>query len=73
MATTTEQDQLIASRQEGWNGFSRFLFWATIDAAVVTLIAALFYINGPGWGVVTTSAILFVVVALINAVAVFRS
>ena len=70
---TTEQDQLLASRQEGWNGFSRFLFWGTIDAAVITLIATLFYINGPGWGVAIVSAVLFVVVFLVNAVAMFRS
>ncbi|HEY1382749.1 MAG TPA: hypothetical protein VGF43_03995 [Dongiaceae bacterium] len=70
---STEQDQLLASRQEGWNGFSRFLFWGTIDVAVATLIATLFYINGPGWGVVTVSVVLFVVVALVNAVAMFRS
>jgi len=70
---SSEQDQLIASRQEGWNGFSRFLFWGTIDAAVVTLIATLFYINGPGWGVSIVAVVLFVVFALINAVAVFRS
>ena len=70
---TTEQDQLLASRRDGWNGFSRFLFWATIDVAVVTLIATLFYINGPGWGVSIVSVILFLVFALINAVALFRS
>ncbi len=69
----SEQDQLLASRQEGWKGFSRFLFWGTIDVAVITLIAALFYINGPGWGVSIVSVILFLVFALINAVAVFRS
>jgi FtsH-binding integral membrane protein len=69
----SEQDQLLASRQEGWNGFARFLFWGTIDVAVITLIATLFYINGPGWGVSIVSVVLFLVFALINAVAVFRS
>ncbi|HEY3147528.1 MAG TPA: hypothetical protein VGJ75_14320 [Dongiaceae bacterium] len=69
----SEQDQLLASRQEGWRGFSRFLFWGTIDVGVITLIATLFYINGPGWGVSIVSVVLFLVFALINAVAMFRS
>jgi len=69
----SQQDQLLASRQEGWKGFSRFLFWGTIDVAVVTLIATLFYINGPSFGLGIISFILVVVVLAINVIAVVRS
>jgi hypothetical protein len=69
----TEQDQLLASRQEGWQGFSRFLFWGTIDAAVVTLIAALYYINGPSIGLTVFSGLLFLVMIVVNLMATLRS
>ncbi|HET6160450.1 MAG TPA: hypothetical protein VFE34_19045 [Dongiaceae bacterium] len=69
----SEQDQLLASRQEGWRGFSRFLFWGTIDAAVVTLIATLFYINGPSVGLTVLSTLLLVGVLVINLTAALRS
>ncbi len=32
-------DQLLASRQQTWNGFCKLLFWGSILAAVVTIIA----------------------------------
>ena len=70
---SSEQDQLLASRQEGWNGFARFLFWGTIDVAVVTLIAVLYYINGPTLGVTVVAALLVIVTLIVNAVAVLRS
>jgi hypothetical protein len=69
----TEQDQLLASRQEGWRGFSRFLFWGTIDAAIITLIAALYYINGPSIGLTVFSGLLFLVMVVVNLMATLRS
>ena len=69
----TEQDQLLASRQEGWRGFSRFLFWGTIDSAVVTLIAVLYYVNGPSIGLTVFSGLLFLVMVVVNLMATLRS
>jgi hypothetical protein len=69
----TEQDQLLASRQDGWKGFSRFLFWGTIDAGVVTLIATLYYINGPSIGLTVFSGLLFLVMIVVNLMATLRS
>ena len=69
----SEQDQLLASRQEGWRGFSKFLFWGTIDAGVVTLIAALHYINGPSVGLTVFSGLLILVMLVVNAMATLRS
>jgi len=69
----SQQDQLLASRQEGWKGFSRFLFWGTIHAAVITLIAALFYIYGPSIGLTVFSVLLFLVSVFITVIAMLRS
>ena len=69
----TEQDQLLASRQEGWNGFARFLLWGTINVAVVTLIAALFYIYGPSVGLTVFSALLVFATLMVTVVAAMRS
>ena len=69
----SEQDQLLASRQDGWKGFSRFLFWGTIHVAIVTLIATLFYVNGPSIGLTIFSVLLFLVGAFITAIALLRS
>jgi hypothetical protein len=69
----TEHDELLASRQEGWKGFSRFLFWGTIQVGIVTLIATLFYIYGPSVGLTIFSALLIMVGLLVTAVAVLRS
>jgi hypothetical protein len=71
--SSSEQDQLLASRQEGWNGFSRFLFWGTIDAAIVTLIAVLYYVNGPSIGITVLAGLLVIVMLIVNAVALLRS
>ncbi len=68
-----EQDQLLASRQEGWNGFARFLLWGTIDAAIVTLIATLHYIHGPSVGLGVFSALLLLVAVVLNLMAAVRS
>ena len=67
------QDELLASRQEGWKGFSRFLLWGTIHAAILTLIATLFYINGPSIGLTIFSVLLELVAIFITAIAVLRS
>ena len=69
----SEQDQLLASRQEGWKGFARFLFWGTIHAAIVTLIAALFYINGPSLGLTIFAALLILGAIFVTAIALLRS
>ncbi|HKP25909.1 MAG TPA: hypothetical protein VJV39_18720 [Dongiaceae bacterium] len=69
----SEQDQLLASRQDGWKGFSRFLFWGTIHVAIVTLIATLFYVNGPSIGLTIFAVLLFLVGAFITAIALLRS
>ncbi len=69
----SEQDQLLASRQDGWKGFSRFLFWGTIHAAIVTLIATLYYIYGPSIGLTIFSVLLEVVAIFITAIALLRS
>jgi hypothetical protein len=68
-----QQDQLLASRQEGWKGFARFLLWGTIHAAIITLIATLFYINGPSIGLTIFSALLVIAAIFVTAVAVLRS
>ena len=69
----SEQDQLLASRQEGWKGFARILIWGTIHAAVITLIAALFYINGPSIGLTVFSFLLFLVAVFVTVIAMLRS
>ena len=69
----SEQDQLLASRQEGWKGFSRFLFWGTIHAGIITLIAALFYIYGPSIGLTIFSVLLVLASIFITAMALLRS
>ena len=68
-----EHDQLLASRQEGWKGFSRFLFWGTIHAAILTLIATLFYIYGPSIGLTIFSVLLVLASIFITAIALLRS
>ena len=69
----SEQDQLLASRQEGWKGFARFLFWGTIHVAVITLIATLFYIHGPSVGLTIFSALLVIGAFFVTAIALLRS
>ena len=69
----SQQDQLLASRQEGWKGFSKFLFWGTIHVAIVTLIATLFYVNGPSIGLTIFAVLLVLVTIFITAIALLRS
>ena len=68
----SEQDQLLASRQEGWKGFSRFLLWGAIHVGIMTLIATLFYIYGPSIGLTIFSALLVLVAIFITGIAVLR-
>lgn len=37
-------DQILANRQETWKGFTRLIFWGTIGAAAVTILALYFII-----------------------------
>ena len=37
-------DQILADRQQTWNGFCRLLLWGTIGVAAVTLFALYFII-----------------------------
>jgi hypothetical protein len=69
----SQQDQLLASRQEGWKGFARFLFWGTIHVAIITLIATLFYVYGPSIGLTIFSFLLFLVGVFITAFSLLRS
>jgi hypothetical protein len=69
----SEQDQLLASRQEGWKGFARFLFWGTIHVAIITLVATLFYVNGPSIGLTIFSALLVLGGGFVTAIALLRS
>ena len=68
-----EQDQLLASRQEGWKGFARFLLWGTIHVAIITLIATLFYVYGPSIGLTIFSVLLVMASIFVTAIAVLRS
>lgn len=69
----SEQDQLLASRQAGWNGFARFLFWGTIHVAIITLIATLFYVNGPSLGLTVFAVLLVLAGVFITTIALLRS
>jgi len=69
----SKQDQLLASRQEGWKGFSRFLLWGTINVAIITLIATLFYINGPSVGLTIFAALLVIGAIFVTAISLLRS
>ena len=69
----SEQDQLLASRQEGWKGFARFLFWGTIHVAIITLIATLFYVNGPSIGLTILAVLLVLGGGFVTAIALLRS
>jgi hypothetical protein len=69
----SQQDQLLASRQEGWKGFARFLLWGTIHVGVITLIATLFYIYGPSIGLTIFSVLLVLLNIFITAIALLRS
>ena len=69
----SEQDQLLASRQAGWNGFARLLFWGTIHVAIITLITVLFYINGPSFGLFVLAFVLLLVGGFVTAIAFMRA
>ena len=50
-------DQILANRQQTWNGIGRLLFWGTIYALVLALITTLHVINGPSLGLSIFSGI----------------
>lgn len=50
-------DQILANRQQTWNGVGRLLFWGTIYALVLALITTLHVINGPSVGLSIFSVI----------------
>lgn len=43
-------DQILANRQQTWNGLGRLLFWGTIYALILTLVTTLHVVNGPSVG-----------------------
>ena len=47
---TTLNDEILADRQQTWNGVSKLLFWGTIESLTLTLVTVLFAINGPSVG-----------------------
>jgi hypothetical protein len=50
-------DQILANRQQTWNGVGRLLLWGTIYAVLLALITALHAINGPSIGLSIFSVI----------------
>jgi len=50
-------DQILANRQQTWNGIGRLLFWGTIYALLLALITTLHVINGPSIGLSIFSVI----------------
>jgi Flp pilus assembly protein TadB len=50
-------DQILANRQQTWNGIGRLLFWGTIYALILALITTLHVINGPSIGLSIFSVI----------------
>ena len=65
-------DQILASRQQTWNGIGRLLFWGTIYALLLALITALHAINGPSVGLTVFSAIGIIFGFIIVVAAVSR-
>ncbi len=43
-------DQILADRQQTWNGVGRLLFWGTIYALLLALVTTLHVVNGPSIG-----------------------
>lgn len=43
-------DQILASRQQTWNGVGRLLFWGTIYALVLTALTVMFAVGGASAG-----------------------
>lgn len=63
-------DQILANRQQTWNGIGRLLFWGTVYALLLTLITVLHTVNGPslGLGIFSALAILVGFVAVVAMV-----
>ena len=63
-------DQILANRQQTWNGIGRLLFWGTIYALILALITTLHVINGPsiGLGIFSVIGIIGGFIAVVLAV-----
>ncbi|MDY0872476.1 hypothetical protein [Dongia rigui] len=63
-------DQILANRQQTWNGIGRLLFWGTIYALILALITTLHVINGPsiGLGIFSVIGIIGGFIAVVVAV-----
>ncbi len=53
-------DQILANRQQTWNGIGRLLFWGTIYALLLALVTTLHAINGPSVGLSIFSVIVII-------------
>ena len=64
------QDQILANRQQTWNGIGRLLFWGTLYALLLTLVTVLHTVNGPsiGLGIFSATVIVFGFVAVVIGV-----
>ncbi|WP_374314360.1 hypothetical protein [Dongia sp.] len=63
-------DQLLANRQQTWNGIGRLLLWGTIYALLLALVTTLHVVNGPslGLGIFSVLAIVGGFIAVVVAV-----
>jgi hypothetical protein len=63
-------DQLLANRQQTWNGIGRLLLWGTIYALLLALVTTLHVVNGPslGLGIFSVLAIIGGFIAVVVAV-----
>lgn len=53
-------DQILANRQQTWNGIGRLLFWGTVYALLLALVTTLHAINGPSVGLSIFSVIVII-------------
>ncbi len=53
-------DQILANRQQTWDGIGRLLFWGTIYALLLALVTTLHAINGPSVGLSIFSVIVII-------------
>ena len=63
-------DQLLANRQQTWNGIGRLLLWGTLYALLLALVTTLHVVNGPslGLGIFSFLAIVGGFIAVVVAV-----
>jgi hypothetical protein len=65
-------DQLLASRQQTWNGVGRLLLWGTLYALLLALVTTLHVVNGPSIGLLVFSLLAVVGGFIAVVVAVSR-